>query len=172
MKTYRVREWVKIELEKRGITQADLSRLSGVDPAIISRLIKLERLPEPENMVAISTALGFNPQKIFYVAGLFPDPGTRRIGEEVAAYRLSQLTDAQLEEINSYAEFIRQRDESRPEWSRSLDIIAESADDEYAARVASELNKLLPALESLASDKSEFKRLVDKFFGRYGYSRR
>lgn len=104
-------EWVKEELESQKKTQAWLARKSGVGSATISRLVNMERMPVPESLVAISRALGYPPDYAIQKAmtQLYQDDA--RISEVVAAYKLEELSDTQLDEVIQFIEFIQSRDE-------------------------------------------------------------
>lgn len=73
-------------------------------------------MPTTETMAAIGKALGLPSETIYRAAGIELDqPHTPRSAfEEIIHYRISQLTDKQLDEVMQYLSFIMQRDGNAP----------------------------------------------------------
>jgi len=67
-------EWLEQELENREWSRADLSRVSGVSEAQLSRIVNQSRNPGPDAATAIALALGIDPVIVFRKAELLP-PG-------------------------------------------------------------------------------------------------
>ncbi len=65
-------DWLANELKSRGLSPADLSRLSGKAPAVISRILNGERKPAPQTLDAIAHALHIQPDEVFRQAGYLP----------------------------------------------------------------------------------------------------
>ena len=91
-------EWLDKELAENDLSQADLAKLSKVDPSIISRAIKMERLPSPENLNSIARALRKPPELVFREAGLLPPSNINNQCEELN-YLFAQLPERDQAEI-------------------------------------------------------------------------
>lgn len=65
-------EWLVQILKEKNMTQAELSRLSGVTNAQISRVINGSRGIGPEAIAAIARALRLPPERVFEKAGILP----------------------------------------------------------------------------------------------------
>lgn len=98
-------EWLQTELDNRNWKQADLSRATGLDTAVISNLRNGKRGPGEDTCTAIATAFHLPPEVVFRAAGLLPDlPTPRALYEEIVKHRLSLLDDAQLEDVLKYVD--------------------------------------------------------------------
>ena len=64
--------WLQEELKKRGMSQADLSRKSGLSTAAVSRIMGGSRGVGAEACTAIARALKLPPETVFRQAGLLP----------------------------------------------------------------------------------------------------
>ena len=62
--------WLQTEMEERKISQAELSRLSGISPAQISKIINMQSPPGSESCRAIAHALDLPEEEVFRKAGL------------------------------------------------------------------------------------------------------
>lgn len=65
-------EWLKKQIETKKISQKELSQMSGVTPAQISRIIGGTRGVGPDALMGISRALKLPPDLVFQKAGLLP----------------------------------------------------------------------------------------------------
>ena len=100
-------EWLQKELTAQRITQADLSRLSGITTAQISRLISESRGIGVSAANAIAIALNIPPQEVFRAAGLLPPQPQEDPLVNLITYLSEQLpTD---EDKQDAAEYIRLR---------------------------------------------------------------
>ena len=73
-------EWLKDQLLKRGWNQARLTRESGIDRALLSRLLKGERNPGPMTCRAIAKAFDLSEELVFHQAGLITERGENAAG--------------------------------------------------------------------------------------------
>jgi transcriptional regulator with XRE-family HTH domain len=95
--------WVQSEREKRGWSQSDLSRQSGLHRAVINK-IESGTHPMPETLTALAHAFGLSPITVFRQAGLLP-PGTdTEIRLDDWAYLLNQLPQDDQEELRALAQ--------------------------------------------------------------------
>lgn len=96
-------EWLKKEMEKRGLRQVDLARRTGIGTGQISRILNMERGVGPESAVAIARALKIPPETVFRKAGLLPPAPdepldhTPKVREIVHLYE--QLEDRDQDEV-------------------------------------------------------------------------
>lgn len=72
--------WLQEELGKRDWSQSDLSKMSGLHRAIISKTILGASTPTPETLEAIAKGLSIPKEHVFQVAGLLPQK--REVDEE------------------------------------------------------------------------------------------
>jgi transcriptional regulator with XRE-family HTH domain len=66
-------EWLKNELEIRGMSQADLARDSNISAPQISRIISMHSSPGENTLRAIAHAFSYPPDFVFRKAGLLPE---------------------------------------------------------------------------------------------------
>ncbi len=105
--------WLANEMKKRGLSPADLARLSGKAPAVISRILNNERDPAPETLTAIARALRLPPETVFRAAGLLPPVPPDTEYQEEFLYLLAQLPPEERQEILDLLRFKAER-KSRP----------------------------------------------------------
>ena len=63
-------EWLEKELIEQKVTQAELSRRSGISPSQISKILNMQSSPGPEACTAIARALDLPEEEVFRHAGL------------------------------------------------------------------------------------------------------
>jgi transcriptional regulator with XRE-family HTH domain len=95
-------EWLVAELERRDLTQSDLSRMSGLSRGTLSNIVSSTRGRGPSSLLAIAKALKLPPEQVFRTAGLLPpalksDEETERI-----VYEMSDLTPQEKEEVLAF----------------------------------------------------------------------
>jgi transcriptional regulator with XRE-family HTH domain len=91
-------QWVLKERGDRGWSQSDLSRLSGLHRAVISKIESGTR-PMPETLVSLAQAFKISPVTIFRLAGLLPPGPDDKINFEDWKYLLEKLTLDEREEM-------------------------------------------------------------------------
>lgn len=64
--------WMQSEREKRGWSQSDLSRYSGLHRAIISKIETNVSTPSVETFISLAHAFKLPPETLFRAAGLLP----------------------------------------------------------------------------------------------------
>lgn len=107
-------KWLQEELDYRDWKQADLARAANLDSAVISNLINEKRGAGETTATAIAKAFGLPPDFVFRKAGLLPDlRDSRKVAEEIAAFKLDDLNEEQLEEVIKYIDWIQDRDEKK-----------------------------------------------------------
>lgn len=106
-------DWLKTELKNRDWNQSTLARRSGLSRSTISNYINRTIInPDKYAIEAIAHAFGYPPEVVYRATSDYEIPQPpRRIAEEIAAYKLTELTDKQLDEVLQYIEFIQDKDE-------------------------------------------------------------
>ena len=94
MDTYKFSEWLREELERQGMSQADLVRGSGLSIAQISRIINQRSEPSKDALAAIAHGLRIPPELVFQKANIFsanlpPDARIDPTATEIATITLS-----------------------------------------------------------------------------------
>lgn len=108
-------EWLRIEMKNRGISQAELSRLSGISPAQISKYLSLQSSPSEEGYVAIAKAMKIPLETVFRAADLLPplkeaDPLTKE-----AEFILSHLSQKRRQQAIEYIKYLAQLQDQEEE---------------------------------------------------------
>jgi transcriptional regulator with XRE-family HTH domain len=76
-------DWLLQEMNKRGWSQADLARNSGLNRQSVSDYVNRRRTnPDPEALVSIAKGLKISPITIFRIAGLLPEGGEKASFED------------------------------------------------------------------------------------------
>jgi len=65
-------EWLKEEIDELRISQTELAKMVGVQPAQISRIISGERGTTPEVLEKVASILRLPPDHVFQIAGILP----------------------------------------------------------------------------------------------------
>lgn len=93
-------------MAKREMSQADLSRKTGLTTGGISNLINQVRNPSPEACTAIAAALNIQQETVFRAAGLLsPLPEKDKLTGE-AEFLLSQMPKAKREQAVAFIRFL------------------------------------------------------------------
>ena len=93
-------DWLSSEMNKRGWTQSDLARASGLNRQSISDYVNRRRSnPEPEALISLSQAFKLSPITVFRKAGLLPSEGSDQVSFEDWQHLISQLTNEEQEEM-------------------------------------------------------------------------
>jgi transcriptional regulator with XRE-family HTH domain len=84
--------WIIDELNKRGLSQAELSRRSGISAGAISHVINGNRQPGIDFCEGIAKAFHLPVEQIFRLAGIFPQSQDDEYSKE-AAHLVSLMPD-------------------------------------------------------------------------------
>lgn len=117
MDTYRFAEWLREELERQGMSQADLVRGSGLSIAQISRIINHRSEPSKDALNAIAHGLRLPANEVFQAAGILPPSPELTPLMERAIFYLSELLPEDQERVVLYLEVLHsryKRDKIRP----------------------------------------------------------
>lgn len=103
-------EWLQSELTKRGWSQSDLARFSGVNRQVISSYLNNQRKkPDPEVLVNIAFALKFPPEEVFRRAGLLPSQKKETPGSEELQYLYDNLSPGERAQVIDFARYQSER---------------------------------------------------------------
>ena len=98
-------EWLNEEMNKRGFSQSDLARASGLTRQVISYyLVGSSKSPNPQALIAIAHALGVSPISVFRKAGLLPPGPENEQQFEDWKYLLEKMPQDQQDELRQIAE--------------------------------------------------------------------
>lgn len=101
--------WLNNELNKRGWSNSELHRRSGMATSTISMVLGGQKKPGWEFCLAIATALNEPPEKIFRIAGLLPAlPSSEDETLRESIDILKSLSPQQRKEVLRYLRFLHQ----------------------------------------------------------------
>lgn len=95
--------WMQSEREKRGWSQSDLSRYSGLHRAIISKIETNVSTPSVETYILLAQAFKISPITIFRKAGLLPEGGELASFDDWQ-FLIGQLPPEEQEEVRQIIE--------------------------------------------------------------------
>lgn len=112
-------EWLLLELEKRDWSQAELARKSGVTRQAINAFVNQRRMtPDNDTLIGIASALNEPPETVYRAAGLLPElPSIHKARQEILDYKLSELSEEELDQVLEYIDFIHER-KTKPKYTR------------------------------------------------------
>jgi transcriptional regulator with XRE-family HTH domain len=88
-------QWLRDELAKKGLVQADIARRAGLSPSQVSRIINARSAPSQDALASIARSLRLPPEEVFRRAGLLPPIP----GEDTEITELDHIA-RQLDETN------------------------------------------------------------------------
>ncbi len=110
-------EYLKRAMDARGVNQAELARVTGVNGSLIGRWLKDEVAPGMENLRRVSKALRVPYLDLVVAAGHMepeearmkrrPEPPEVPVGAGVDPELLAELSDAQPDEIERVKAYVR-----------------------------------------------------------------
>lgn len=111
--------WLLELMSERKLKAADLSRMTSVDPAVISRLLSAERGPKPRTLEAIATGLDLPVDAVYRAAGMLPpeSPENELINQIV--HLTEQLPEREQEDILEFVKLRRRLAQERGKHERS-----------------------------------------------------
>lgn len=112
-------DWLLQEMNKRGWSQADLARNSGLNRQSVSDYVNRRRTnPDPEALVSIAKGLKISPITIFRIAGLLPEGGENASFEDWQ-FLLNQLPPEEQEEVRKIVEMKIERRQKEEQSARA-----------------------------------------------------
>lgn len=110
-------DWLQEELNRRGWSQADLVRASGISKGTVSRLISGTRSIGIDVCQALAQAFHLPPEDVLRIAGLLPDKPEEPPGLGEWIQRYLDATEDQRQEMLEYARFkTRRKNNTSPEF--------------------------------------------------------
>lgn len=85
-------DWLQNEMDSRDMSQADLSRSSGLTTAGVAYLVNGKRNPGQDACIKIAHALRLPPETVFQAAGILPARKDVDPWVEEQKFIISQLT--------------------------------------------------------------------------------
>lgn len=99
-------EWLAEEIQKAGMSQAEVARKSGVSPAHITKVIKGERGLGENALRAIAEALKIPPEQAFRDVGFLPPVSERTEQTDRLLYLFNQLDPDKKQELINFANYL------------------------------------------------------------------
>lgn len=95
-------KWLSLEMKKRGISQAELARRSGVTQGTISRIMGGERNIGNDVATSISQALKLPLEEVMRAAGLLPQIPKATAKKDELLYLYDQLPEKEKDNLIKY----------------------------------------------------------------------
>jgi transcriptional regulator with XRE-family HTH domain len=95
--------WLLFELEKRGLNQSDLSKLSGLSRGTLSNLVNGTRGFGPDSLAAIARALKLPAEEVFRAAGILPQVKEKSAQISKFDHLLETLSAEDIEDLYAVA---------------------------------------------------------------------
>jgi transcriptional regulator with XRE-family HTH domain len=90
-------DWLQAQLDDRGMTAYKLSKLSGKDQGVISRILSRERNPESDTLIAIAKGLKLPVEVVLRAAGILPPPpGPLSEEQQAVIHAVGQVSDVKI----------------------------------------------------------------------------
>ena len=97
--------WLKSKLSETGITQAELSRRSGVSQGHITKVLNGDRGLGEQALKGIAEAFNIPLEEVFRVAGILPEVPESTSKEEKLLHMFRQMNEKQQQDILDYSDF-------------------------------------------------------------------
>jgi transcriptional regulator with XRE-family HTH domain len=104
-------EWLEREIERRGLSQAELAREAKVTRAAINGVLTGARGPGKDLCLAIARAFKIPPEVVFQKAGLLPDRPEQDPTLDEINFKLSLLPKRDQEEALRYLNYLIEKSE-------------------------------------------------------------
>lgn len=106
-------EFIHSEMEKRGWSQADLARQTGMTTGGVSMLLNQTRRPGPDTLLVLARVFQIPPEIIFRSAGLLPPVPESTEDKSTIDYLFNQLSREGRKDLISYARFLLSKGENK-----------------------------------------------------------
>lgn len=121
-------DWLQSEMDKRGMSQSDLARSSGINRQVISTYVNRQRTkPDPEVLIAIARALRLPPETVFRAAGLLPPVSEVDELKADIIDLTSKMSREEQREVLEYLRMKRRLREEREQENQTLPLGAKAA---------------------------------------------
>ena len=94
--------WLQTEREKRGLSQAELARLSGLDRQLINKTESGVSIPATKTFVALANALNYDIEYVLERADLTPPKTDLSPIKRAAIHAIESATEDDVEFINEW----------------------------------------------------------------------
>ena len=105
-------EWLQNEMNERRISQSELARLSGLNRAIISKVVNSETEPTVNTIEALARGLGLPPEHVFLAVISVQAHESDPLASE-AAHLVGLLPEEQKQIAVDYIRFLLEMEEKR-----------------------------------------------------------
>jgi transcriptional regulator with XRE-family HTH domain len=120
--------WLKGEMKARGWSQAELARRAGVTRGAIGNVLRGDRGPGRDLLIAIAGALNYPPETVFREAQFFPETGEDP-RFEILRHLLMQMSEEDRSLVVAFARMIlsfrEQRDDVEDLRRRIMELLPE-----------------------------------------------
>lgn len=99
-------DFIQSEMKKRGWSQADLARQTGMTTGGVSMLLNQTRKPSSDTLLILAQTFHMPPEKIFRKAGLLPEISEDAEGKEELDYLFNTLSEEGKNDLLIYARFL------------------------------------------------------------------
>jgi len=113
-------EWLRLEMDKAGVSQAELSRRSGISPSQISKILSMQSAPGKVALMAIADALRLPSETVFIAAGMIRSKPEDTPTLEEVNHKLSLLPEDQQRQVLEYIDFLLERGNRGADTGRPL----------------------------------------------------
>lgn len=96
-------EWLNIELQRRDMIPADITKRTGLSSGQISRILSGDRNPGLDALLMIADALHIPRIQVFRAAGLLDGQGSSSLNIEILAHKISMLPPPTAGIFNHYS---------------------------------------------------------------------
>jgi transcriptional regulator with XRE-family HTH domain len=107
-------EWLRKEMDARGMTQAELARKAGTSRASINQLVLETRGPGHDLCNGIAKAFRIPPEVVFHAAGLMTPTQSISVPVEISSLS-NTLTSEQLREWIDYGYYLMGKNKNKGE---------------------------------------------------------
>lgn len=98
-------DWLGARLAERHMTQAELARQLGVQPATVNRWLREHRQPDPRSVEGVALAFGVPVDEVMVIAGVISEERAR-VGPRARLMDLiARLPDEEVTTVLAFAEF-------------------------------------------------------------------
>lgn len=104
-----IQKWLSEQLIEHNMSQAELSRRSGLTDQAISMYMNGHRTPEPTAVVALANAFRFPPYDALAIAGYAPQRKERPLLDQVIINLIDRLSDDDKDQVVDYINLLIDR---------------------------------------------------------------
>ena len=106
-------DFIQSEMKKRGWSQADLARQTGMTTGGVSMLLNQTRKPSPDTLLTLAQSFHLPPELIFRKAGLLPELPESVEQKEELDYLFNILSNEGKTDLLTYARFLLAEEKKR-----------------------------------------------------------